>query len=280
MYIHSLRVALSKEEVVEGTAKWVKWWIEERKNKLREQISSTMSVNPLMLPIIFEFHGLQNFDELSDLLVGSHLMVGHSTGFGKLIDEKILPNVFGTTKLDADFRESTEPYHESCFDEIDHIIPRDGSEPDFLSLKSSKWTIQLTMAVQLNAAFKEIIDSHSDTFRKIIVGVFYGKKENLTDKYDILRGINRGRNHNVIDITNNVDVVAGREFWSWLNYGEQQTQDWILEGIMKAIKDENVRAECKTLLEGFNKKIRAEYSKFIDTNGNIKWEELLKEISG
>ena len=32
----------------------------------------------------------------------------------------------------------------------------------------------------------------------------------LTDKYDILRGINRGKQHNVVDLTANVKVYAGR----------------------------------------------------------------------
>lgn len=272
-------MVLSKNHVIDGIEKWVKWWINERMNKLREQASSSMSINPLMLPIIFELHGLHNFDELSKLFVGSHLMVGHSTGFGKLIDEKILPNVFETTKLDSNFRKSTNPYHESCFDEIDHIVPREGGKPDLLSMKSSKWTIQLTMAVQLNSAFNEIITSHNGLFGKIVVGVIYGKRNNLTDKYDILRGINRGKNHNVVDLTQNVDVVAGKEFWSWLNEDKLQTQEWILEGIMKAIKNSNVKKECKTLLENFNKSVRDEYDKFIE-DGSVNWKKLLQDISG
>ncbi len=63
---------------------------------------------------------------------------------------------------------------------------------ELLSLKAGKWTIQLTMAMQLNTSFNEIITNHPGLCKKIIVGVFYGKADDLTDKYEILRGIKPG----------------------------------------------------------------------------------------
>lgn len=243
----------TKEQVINGCSSATIWWVAERKKKLREHLNETMSVNPFLLPILFELHSLSSLHELNELLVASHLMTGHATGFGKLMDEKILPNVFGTTKLDAKLRASRKPLNESCFDEVDHLLHRHG-KTDLLSLKAGKWTIQLTMAVQLNAAFDEIIRKHGQVFGDIAVGVFYGNKDGLTDKYDILRGINRGKNHSVVDLTSRVHVYAGREFWAWLNGGERETQKWVLQGIKEGLAKDNSRKECAQLLANFEKK--------------------------
>jgi len=186
------------------------------------------------------------------------------------MDEKILPRVFGTTKLDAPFRRQSKIYSKSCFDEVDHLIQRKNRLPDILSLKAGKWTIQLTMAVQLNAAFSEIRNHHKNAFGQIAVGVFYGTKEGLTDKYDILRGINRGKNHDVVDLTDQVFVYAGREFWSWLNDGEDNTQDWVMQGIKRGLSEDNSRQECGELLKRFESTVEKKYQKYFQSNKEIK----------
>ncbi|MDI9330923.1 MAG: restriction endonuclease [Alphaproteobacteria bacterium] len=271
---------ITKSSVINETSRWVIWWLEERKKKLREQLSETMSVNPFLLPILFELHDLSSLSELNKLIVASHLMTGHATGFGKLMDEKILPKVFGTTKLDAPFRRQSKIYSKSCFDEVDHIIKRKNGNPDILSLKAGKWTIQLTMAVQLNAAFHEIKTNYGSSFGQIAVGVFYGTKAGLTDKYDILRGINRGKNHDVVDLTDQVFVYAGREFWSWLNDGEDQTQDWVIQGIKQGLAQDNSRKECGDLLKSFESTVEAKYRKYFQPGKDVNWEMLLTDING
>ena len=117
-------------------------------------------------------HSQATFSELADLLLAGHFMAGHATGFGKLIDEKLLPNLFGTTKLDKAFRKK-RPFNQPVFTEIDHIINPGTADAVFLSLKSSRWTIQLTMAEKMNGAFKQLIDKRTAgeiAFRKIVVG--------------------------------------------------------------------------------------------------------------
>jgi len=76
----------------------------------------------------------------------------------------------------------------SVFDKIDHIIlPAQGKPAKLLSLKAGGWTIQLTMAVQLNKAFEELPGLRDSkklgtfTFDGIAVGVFDGTKETLGD---------------------------------------------------------------------------------------------------
>lgn len=271
---------ITKNNVVSGVTELVKWWIEQRRNKLLDQLNETMSVNPFLMPFLFDYHNLNSFDDLADLMVASHLMTGHNTGFGKLVDEKILPVVFGAQKLDSKFRRNNFPYGKSCFDEIDHIVTRATGVQELLSLKAGKWTIQLTMAVQLNASFNEILTHYGDSFETIVVGVFYGNKDDLTDKYDILRGVNRGANHNVIDLTDRVKVYAGKEFWSWLNDNEQDTQEWVLEGITTALDEKEIRKEASKLLNNFKEMVAAKYDNNIRNNGEISWLKLLNKING
>jgi hypothetical protein len=270
---------LNKEQVITKCAAETNWWIKERKKKLEKQLHETMSINPFILPALFELHNLTSITELSRLLLSSHLMIGHATGFGKLVDEKILPNVFGTQKLDSSFRSSNPPFKKSCFDEIDHVIARSNGTKELLSLKASKWTIQLTMAVQLNHSFNEIITNFPDVAERIVIGVFYGTDEELTDKYRIARGINTGKNHDVIDLTNKVFVNTGKEFWSWLNDGEVDTQNWVLEGVIKGVNEEGLGAKCAELIDGFEKAITSKLQ--FDKNDDVPdWSRILKKING
>ena len=271
----------SKQDVVDGVRLWTKWWINQRRLKLVNQLSESMSVNPFLLPFLFDYHDLDDFEGLADLIIASHLMIGHGTGFGKLIDEKILPQVFGTVKLDSTYRKTTNPYLYAAFNEIDHLITRQNGTKELLSLKAGRWTIQLTMAMQLNSAFNDIVINHAGLCSKIVVGVFYGKAENLTDKYDILRGINRGANHSVIDLQQHVEVYSGRDFWKWLNDGENDTQEWVLQGIIEALEESKIHETSKELLAKFKAGVVAKYEADIrEADGSLNWYKLLKKING
>jgi hypothetical protein len=159
-------------------------------------------------------------------------------------------------------------------------VPREDGRPDLLSLKASRWTIQLGQAVGLNRSFEEILQRHGEEFDSIAVGVFYGGADALSDKYDILRGINRGANHNVVDLTENVKVYAGRDFWQWLNEGEAETQNWILDGTLKGMDDTDLREECAELLERYTMNLARNYSRYVGDDGAVDWHRLLADING
>ena len=278
---------MDKAEVIAGVSKEIVWWMGERHKKLVQLKHETMSVNPFLLPLIFGIHEFTTFEDLSEFLVAAHLSTGYATGFGKLIDEKILPRVFGTIKLDKNARKVV-PLTMSAFNEIDHIIPAaNGLSAKLLSLKAGKWTIQLTMAMHLNTAFKELIELRDSdklgdlVFDEIVVGVFYGTKEGLTDKYDILRGINRGAQHNVHDVTKTVNAYAGREFWSWLNQGQEETQHWVLDGMIQgfeaAQKSMGIFSE---LLAGFRKEFGGQFRSCIRPDHSIDWHSIIRNING
>lgn len=270
----------TEQAIVTGVEREVTWWIEQRLRKLREHLSGTMTMNPFMAPAVAGIHGLDSIDNLIQLYVSAHLMTGHATGFGKLVDEKILPRVFGTRKLDAQYRRATQPLSASRYDEIDHIVQVPGkTKPTLLSLKASRWTIQLSMATALNRSFEEIKQQDSDIFDGVVVGVYYGKKELLTDKYDIVRGINRGAVHDVFDLRDFVSVEAGVGFWSWLNGGEQATQEWVLSGVTAAVDSSEVADRSANLIHAFEKKISDDMAD-LHAEGAVKWTEFLQSING
>ncbi|MFT3797189.1 hypothetical protein [Microbacterium sp.] len=231
---------LARDTIVAGTADVVGWWLENRQaKKLAAGAKETININPFLLPLIAGLHGTDTVEELGELLIDAHLIGGHNTGFGKLFDEKLLPQVFGTSKLDKTFRAKTAPYSQSAFNDIDHVVHR-GDHDDLLSLKASPWTINLGGARDLNTSFADIrlhhINPYPGKYGEIAVGVLTGTASTLTDKYQILRGETpaQRKKHDVTDLTDTVTVYAGREFWTWLNGGESATQDWVLEGVLTA----------------------------------------------
>ena len=252
-------------------------------DKFRELSHETMSINPFMAPVIMALHSHIAFADLAELLLGGHFMTGHATGFGKLIDEKILPKLFGSRKLDAAFRK-IPPYDLPVFSEVDHLIVTGTGDPIYLSLKASRWTIQLTMAEKMNAAFTRLVtlrSAGSIRFSKIVVGVFYGTQEALTDKFSIIRGICSGAKHDVTDITEHVEVVAGKEFWSWINGGEDETQDWIMQGVLDAVTASKSKLlAAKGLLESYKQTFENTFTRFVAADGAIDWVGILHGING
>ena len=237
---------MNPDVIISKVSELATWWIKQRAAKIEQAEHGTMEVNPFLAPLIAALHGLDDARELAAFVTAGHFYIGHSTGFGKLIDEKILPQAFGTRKLDKAFRK-TAGLMDPAFDDIDHIV----TKPDgvyLLSQKASKWTIQLGQAIGLNRSFKVLLDLREKgevDFQKIVVGVFYGNDAELTDKYRLLRGIVTGAAHDVIDISNDVEVYAGRSFWAWLA-GDARAQEWVMLGIVRAIeaaRSEEVEAE-------------------------------------
>ncbi|KPL86236.1 hypothetical protein SE18_13345 [Herpetosiphon geysericola] len=253
--------------------------VKQRLEKLREGLHDTMSISPFLIPIIFDLHHANNFSDLAQLLISGHLMIGHFTSFGKFIDEKILPNVFGTFKLSSKYRAANYPLNIPCFNEIDHIVQR-ANTTSLLSLKASKWTINLSVAKELNTAFSIILRDYKESYNEIIVGIFNGNNEGLTDKYDIIKGINRGKFHDVADIRANIRVLAGQSFWSWLNYDEAQTQNWVLAGILEGLNQADCRDEAEVLLQSYVNLFNQKYNRYIQNDGIVNWQQLLLDING
>jgi len=201
----------SKKKVVDGVSSLVLDFLIRRLNKLEKDISSFLNVNPFLMSALRDFHSFKKIQDLADFLFIAHMSQGHATGFGKLVDEKMLPEVFGTIKLTEKIRKERK-LTAAAYNEIDHIVnPGSNDDWSLLSLKAGAWTIQDTAAHNLYNSFKQIGDFQVYG-KEIVVGVFYGDKDSLTNKYDILRGINPRQQNQFVEL-NHVRVLAGKEFW-------------------------------------------------------------------
>lgn len=232
-----------REDVIAGVKRETIWWIGQRATKVASEAHASMEINPFLAPLMSALHGFSTPWELIEFMLNGHFYIGHGTGFGKLIDEKILPNVFRTQKLSKAARRDGG-MQDACFDNIDHIVDRDGLRY-LLSLKAGRWTIQLGQAVQLNKSFQALIERRaqgSTAFESIVVGTFYGTESRLTDKYNVLRGTDKGASHDVVDISGDVSVYAGRKFWTWLG-GHTDTQEWVMIGILEAVAERRAQTE-------------------------------------
>lgn len=276
----------SKKEIIDNVSEQISWWIGERVKKFKALGHDSMSINPMLAPLIYKMHRFREFPELAEFLINAHLATGYATGFGKLVDEKILPKVFGTTKLNKKFREKY-PFSLAAFDEIDHILISDsGGAAKLLSVKASKWTIQLSMAVQLNHAFSELNQLQVENklgdfkFESIELCVYYGNQKDLTDKFDIARGINRGANHDVKDVSSIVQIKAGKDFWAFINKGEEKTQEWVLEGINVGLeKSDHAVNGLKLLIEDYKKSFASELDSCVEEGSQVDWVKLITRVN-
>jgi len=268
----------TRTEVIDGMAHETALFLGRRLRKLRTKISGVLNINPFLLCALRDFHSITDQRSLADFMLIWHLGGGHATSFGKMIDERVLPIIFKTVRLDATFRHE-QPYSTPPFDDIDHLVNRaDGQY--LLSLKASSWTIQYGQAMGLYRNFLELGQLNLQG-RGVVVGVFYGHKGLLTDKYRIVRGDNV-RRQDVLHRLGYVDVKAGQVFWSWLNNDRQGTQDWILAGIEEgAAKFSQANQDLSIVVGGaatqLVQELQAKYH--LPMDGSIDWTFLLHAIN-
>ncbi len=192
-----------------------------------------------------------------------------------------MPLVFGTTRLNKAYRKEHPPLDEPMFGVIDHIATRPDGSTVLLPLKAGRWSIQLGQALNMNNSFARILESRDEEridFDKIVIGVLYGTEAGLTDKFQIARGIG---DHDLVDIRDDVEIQVGRGFWSWLNGGVDETQHWVLEGLMLAMQE--ARAELGSAsqdVENYRLSYQLQLERHSRPDGTIDWHSLLREING
>jgi hypothetical protein len=164
------------------------------------------------------------------------------------------------------------------FDAIDHMMIVEDGEAVLFSQKSSKWTIQLSQAKEMNAAFFEI-QQNDEWVRSIVVGITYGNSGDLTDKYDIIRGINRGANHEVHNLRDYVQSLVGRDFWCFINDGQQDTHLWVFDGFERGIADARLHERSQSLLREFEQAVSALFTDVLNTDGTINKRDFLESVN-
>jgi hypothetical protein len=268
----------SRQEIVEKTAKETGLFLGRRLRKLRTRIGGVLNINPFLMRALKDFHQIKDQQSLAEFMLAGHLAGGHATAFGNMIDEKILPQVFATKRLDSTCRHEV-PYSREIFDDIDHLVDRKDGQY-MLSLKAGAWTIQLGQAMGLYRHFLALGEEGLQG-KGIVVGVFYGHSGLLTDKYRIVRGENV-RHQTEMQQLDYVSVKAGQQFWSWLNDEEAATQDWLREGIAKGADDFLAGAGDMLDVVGgaahrLMRELRTKYG--FPEDGSLDWSFLLHAIN-
>lgn len=262
-------------------ASLVEDFLNRRLQKLQKDISQFLNVNPFLMSALKHFHSFNSLHDLAEFLFVAHMSAGHATGFGKLVDEKVLPEVFGTVKLTETERKKRN-FTAAAFNEVDHIVnPESSKDWSLLSLKAGAWTIQDTAAHNIYNAFKQLGDFKLYG-KEIVVGVFYGNESLLTNKYSILRGINPRQQSQFVKLEH-VRVLAGKEFWTWLNGGQEDTQEWVLEGTHVGADRAFNKGGSKNrdLVQNAPKQLSEELAKKygLSLKGEIDWSQLLIAIN-
>ena len=168
------------------------------------------------------------------------------------------------------------------FGVIDHLVPRPDGTQDLLPLKAGRWSIQLGQALNMNVGFSELVDAREAgevNFDQIVIGVLYGTDAGLTDKFQIARGITD--RHSVVDIRDHVEIRAGREFWKWLNGGVEETQEWVMDGFLKAIHEaRDELGSAADAVEAYTQSYLHILERHRRDDGTMDWHGLLREVNG
>ncbi len=217
----------TRQQIIEAASPLVGRFLTIRVKAIQRSITGVLNINPFLVRALEAVRPMRSQMDLAVFMWDWHIALGYATAFAKAIDEKILPAAFLTEACDKYYRAEREML-EPCFDDIDHVVGRrDGTF--LLSLKASAWSIQHGQAMGMYGNFRRLGEIGRQE-SGIVVGVYYGHAALLTNKYDIVRGINR-RYADQLEPLDYVQVHSGKEFWSWLNDDEQLTQEWMLEAI-------------------------------------------------
>ena len=74
---------------------------------------------------------------------------------------------------------------------------------------------------------------------------------------------------------------AGSAFWTWLNGGNEETQDWILDAIIQGFQAEvQQHGSFTQLFDEFVNSFAETFARHINPEGQVDWHAILREING
>jgi hypothetical protein len=179
-------------------------FLDRRYKKIKSLKLRDLKMNPFLLRLISQIHGLDTPAEVVDHLVRAHLHAGEETAYGWLVD-LFLPPLFGA----ATPPEREDEYKWEGYKEMDKeaVRPNPASgkpERHLISLKSGPWTINDTMAQRMAQNVKAMQQYGKEP---VVYGITYGRPEQLSNKPGIVKG-------EFPD--DRVSILVGRQFWDWL----------------------------------------------------------------
>lgn len=238
--------------------------LERRFTKLAEDFDdiSKTNFNPFLLLITAPVYNIFSPFEVSERLQLGKAFHGDDTAFGKFAESAILP-LFGAKEPPEKKKRGTD------WTPVDCEITIEGKRHLF-TLKSGPWTMNQEHA---NAMVDKFPAVHKETGSPILIGIFYGRYENLNNKPEVVR--------NGLGDPEWFDYLVGRDFWEFVT-GVKDVHKEIFKAIRTAQRQFGEKHQDETFHEKLvsnRLKIAASLRKSFDVDADEDfWETLFNNM--
>ena len=253
-------------EIFNSIVKETESLLARRFEKLAEDFDdiSKTNFNPFLLLITAPVYNTFSPFEVAERLQLGKAFHGDDTAFGKFAEGEILP-LFGAIEPTEKKQEATK----TIWSPIDCEIQIEGKRHLF-SLKSGPWTMNQTHANEMVTSFPAV---HEHSGAPILIGIFYGRYENLNNKPDVVR--------NGVGDPEWFDYLVGRDFWEFVS-GVKDVHKEIFKAIRTAQRQFGEKHRDETFHEKLvsnRLKIAASLRKSFDVDADEDfWETLFNNM--
>lgn len=208
-------------------------FVERRFNKMRAlQSVEDYQLNIFLLLMMAPAYNINSPYDLAEHLQTGEMPHGDSTGFGKFVENHILP-IFGVEEVPEKRRDQPRATRD-LFSPIDAQMTIENTFY-YTTWKAGPWTMNQSHANEMISSFPII---HEQTGSDIILGVFYGRYEQLNNKPALVRRGTGGYFH----------TLVGKDLWEFIT-GYENAHIHVLEAIREAQDVFAVRHGGKTFFE-------------------------------
>lgn len=173
---------------------------------------SAVNLNPFLMLAMAPAYNIYSPFEAAEYLQNAKMPHGDATAFGKFVEAKIFP-LFGTSNPPEKIAQK------DMFSPIDAEVTVDGNRY-LTSWKSGPWTMNQTHANEMVRRFPEI---HKQTQNQLILGIFYGRVDQLNNKPALVR----------TKIGSYLHILVGADLWEFIT-GVKQAHMKVLDAIREA----------------------------------------------
>lgn len=190
-------------------------FIERRFDKMQSQTTvSDYQLNVFLLLMMAPAYNIHSPYDLAGHIQTGPMAHGDSTAFGRFVEEKVFP-VFGVRKVP----EKSDPATKTLFSPVDAEMDVEGVTY-YTTWKSGPWTMNQSHANEMIAQFPTI---HERYGRDIILGIFYGRYDQLNNKPAL---VSRGTG-------SYFHTLVGSELWEFVT-GVKHAHRHVLYAIREA----------------------------------------------
>jgi hypothetical protein len=150
--------------------------LDRRFQKVREMTdvaSKDVNINPFLMLALAPAYNIFSPFEAAENAQMTKLLHGDSTAFGKFVEREIFA-IFGGREP----AEKADPATKTLFSSVDHELHVEARRY-LATYKSGPWTMNQAHANEMIANFPAV---HERTGCDIVIGIFYGRRENVNNK--------------------------------------------------------------------------------------------------